>query len=157
MLSFDTSSTITGYAYWENGALIVSGVLSHVKEKNTTSRIENMTVDIINLLKKHKPDIVVVEQPPLCNSPKTCVMLAELVGCVKGYALFNNADYVEFKVNEWRKLIAGKDEKVPYRRNEAKEWAIQKVLKIHNQDVADDNEADAILIGQARINQFINI
>ncbi len=154
MVSLDTSSTISGYAYWENGVLTKSGILYHNNEKDTVIRVEDMTIDIISLLKDYRPDIVVVEQPPFCNSPKTCVMLAEIVGCAKGYAIASGADYVEYAVSEWRKLVADKDEKIPTKRDIAKEWDIQKVREIFKKEVEDDNEADAILIGLARIRQF---
>lgn len=156
MVSLDTSSTITGYAYWENGILTKSGILYHENEKNPIIRVEDMTMDIINLLKSCKPDIVAIEQPPFCNSPKTCVMLAEIVGCAKGYAIAAGADFVEYTVNEWRKLVAGA-EKIPRNRNEAKKWDIDKVMNMYPSiNLEDDNEADAILIGVARIRQFEN-
>ncbi len=157
MISLDTSSTITGCAFWENAVLTDSGILYHENEKNTIIRIEDMTIDIIRYLSDHKPDIVVIEQPPFCNSPKTCVMLAEIVGCAKGYAISTGADFVEYSVSEWRKLVAGPDEKIPRNRNEAKEWDINKVESIFQKEVEDDNEADAILIGLARIRQFETI
>ncbi len=154
MVSLDTSSTITGYAYWENANLTDSGILYHNNEKNTVIRVEDMTIDIIETLKRYKPDIVVVEQPPFCNSPKTCVMLAEIVGCAKGFAISHGADFVEYTVTEWRKLVANDSEKIPRKRDEAKEWDINKVRTIFQKEVEDDNEADAILIGLARIRQF---
>ncbi len=157
MVSLDTSSTITGYAYWENARLKESGILYHDNEKNTLIRIEDMTIDIIDKLKSFKPDIVVIEQPPFCNSPKTCVMLAEIVGCAKGYAISTGADYVEYSPSEWRKLIADVGEIIPRKRDEAKRWDITKAENIFHKLMEDDNEADAILIGLARIRQFEQI
>ena len=154
MMSFDTSSTISGYAYWENGVLIESGVLDHSKEKDTVIRVEDMSIDLISRLKKISPDIVSIERPPYCNSPDTLIMLSEIVGCVKGWAINNGADYVEYPVNKWRKLIAGKDETIPGNRKEAKPWDIEKVKVLFNMIPVDDNEADAILIGYARIKEF---
>lgn len=154
MVSLDTSSTISGYAYWENAILTKSGILYHDNEKDTLIRIEDMTIDIINTLRTFNPDIVVIEQPPFCNSPKTCVMLAEIVGSAKGYAIASGADFVEYSVTEWRKLVADQDEIIPRKRNEAKDWDINKVRQIYGREVEDDNEADAILIGLARIRQF---
>ncbi len=154
MLSLDTSSTITGYAYWENGSLINSGIIYHNDEKNTVIRIENMTIDIITKLKSCRPDIVVIEQPPFCNSPKTCVMLAQIVGCAQGFAISTGADYVEYSPNTWRKLVAGAGDIIPRKRVEVKAWDINKAESLFNLQVEDDNEADAILIGYARIKQF---
>ena len=44
MVSLDTSSTISGYAYWENAILTKSGILYHDNEKDTLIRIEDMTI-----------------------------------------------------------------------------------------------------------------
>ena len=154
MISLDTSSTISGYAYWENGHMVKSGVLDHSKQKDAVTRVENMSIDLISQLKTLNPDIVVVERPPYCNSPDTLIMLSEIVGCVKGWAISNDADYVEYAVSKWRKLVAGPNETIPTKRKEAKPWDIQKVKDIFNITAIDDNEADAILIGLARIAQF---
>ncbi len=155
MLSLDTSSTISGFAYWENGVLVKSGVLDHSREKDTIIRVEDMSIDLISQLKALKPDIVSIERPPYCNSPDTLIMLSEIVGCVKGWAINNGVDYVEYPVNKWRKLIAGDKETIPRKRNEAKEWDINKVKLLFNISSIDDNEADAILIGLARMKEFM--
>lgn len=154
MLAFDTSSTVTGVAYFENGELIKSFVIDKSKEKDTLIRTEDMCIALIETLKEHKPDIVVIERPPYCNSPDTLIMLAEIVGCVKGWAISNYADYVEYAVNSWRKLVANEGETIPGKRNEAKAWDIARCKVIYNIIPADDNEADAILIGHARIKEF---
>ncbi len=153
-LAFDTSSTISGYAYFENGILTKSGIIDKSKEKDSVIRVEDMCIALIEMLKEHKPDIVVIERPPYCNSPDTLIMLSEIVGCVKGYAICNYADYVEYGVTAWRKLVADKGEMIPRKRPEAKIWDMDRCEKLFGFIPKDDNEADAILIGQARINEF---
>ena len=155
MLSFDTSSTRSGWAYFENGKLVNSGIINEEKEKDSVIRIENMCFGLSEILERNKPDIIVVEKPPYVNSPATLIMLAEIVGVIKGWALCAGyAEFVEYGPTEWRKLIANDGEVIPKNRKECKEWDIHKVLSNFNYVPADDNEADAILIGQARINQF---
>lgn len=155
MVSLDTSSTISGYAYFENGILKEHGIIDKNKEKNSLIRVEDMTIALIEKLKKYKPDIVICETPPFMNSPKTLIMLAEIVGVVKGWAISGGfAEFVEIGPTEWRRLVADPDEKIPTKRDPAKIWDIAKVKKIFNIEAIDDNEADAILIGQARINEF---
>jgi len=39
MVSLDTSSSKSGYAYFENGELVDSGVISHEQEKDAEIRI----------------------------------------------------------------------------------------------------------------------
>lgn len=154
MLAFDTSSTITGVAYFENGELAKSFVIDKSKEKDSLIRVEDMCIALIETLKKYKPDIVAIERPPYCNSPDTLIMLSEIVGCVKGWAISNYADYVEYAVSSWRKLAAKDGETIPRKRNEAKIWDINRCVELYNIMPQDDNEADAILIGHARIKEF---
>ena len=154
MLAFDSSSTITGVAYFENGKLVKSFVIDKSREKDTLIRVEGMCIALAQTLKKFTPDIVVIERPPYCNSPDTLIMLSEIVGCVKGWAICNYADYVEYAVNSWRKLVAKEGETIPTKRNEAKAWDMARCKAIYNVVPADDNEADAILIGHARIKEF---
>lgn len=154
MMSFDTSSTISGIAYWENAVCTKSGILYHAKENDAIIRVENMCNDLISRLKEFNPSIVVIECPPYCNNPATLIMLAEIVGCVKGWAITNYADYVEYPVDRWRKLVADEGEVIPTRSKEAKIWDIEKFKILTGKEPEDDNEADAYLIGQARINEF---
>ncbi len=154
MVSFDTSSTITGVAYFENGKLVRSFVIDKSKEKDTLIRVEDMCIALVETLKAYKPDIVAIERPPFCNSPDTLIMLSEIVGCAKGWAINNCADYVEYAVNSWRKLVAKEGETIPRKRNEAKVWDVARCKELYGFIPQDDNEADAILIGHARINEF---
>ena len=157
MIALDTSTTKSGYAYFENGTLQEKGVIDCNKEKDAVVRIENMCFGLVELLKKHKPDIVVVERPPFINSPLTLIQLSEIVGCCKGWAITQGyCDFVEYMPNEWRSLIKDTDEKIPRKRDDCKLWDIDKVYKYmpNIEPLADDNEADAVLIGLARIRQM---
>jgi len=155
LVSLDTSTTRTGWAYFENAELVDSGVIICEKEKDTVIRQENMIIAILHdILDKFKPDIVVIERPPFINSPKTLVDLAEIVGAVRGRVM-DRAEYVEYWPNEWRKLVAAPDEAIPRKRMLCKEWDIQKVRELfRNVSIVDDNHADAILIGKARCNEI---
>ncbi len=157
MISLDTSTTKSGYAYFCNGELTEKGVIDCSKESNAETRMQQMCHGLIDLLKTHKPGIVVVEKPPYINSPKTLIQLCEIVGCCRGWAMTQNScEFVEYMPNEWRSLIKEKDEKIPRNRSECKKWDIEKAHGIirKGEKIADDNEADAILIGIARIKEF---
>lgn len=157
MCSFDTSSTITGYAYFENGTLIESGVFNHKSEKDSLIRMEDMCINIIQYLNSKKPQIVVIEKPPYVRDPSALIMLTKIIGCVYGWTLTTGyCEYVEYSPNEWRKLVCIKNESCPKNRKECKTWDIDKTEMIFGFTPTDDNEADAVLIGQARINAFCN-
>ena len=158
MIAFDTSTTKSGYACFENGILVEKGVIDCSKEKDTMIRIENMCLELVGMLKKTKPDIVVVEKPPFINSPQTLIQLSEIVGCCKGWAITQGySEFIEYMPNEWRALVKRENEKIPRKREECKAWDIDKVYEYmpNIEDITDDNEADAILIGIARMRQFM--
>lgn len=157
MIALDTSTTKSGYAFYENGELIKKGTIDCSKEKDTTIRIENMCFGLIELLQKYKPDIVVVEKPPFINSPQTLIQLSEIVGVCKGWAITQGyCEFVEYMPNEWRSLIKEKDEKIPRKREECKKWDMDKASLFFGSNFAfvTDDEADAALIGLARIKHF---
>lgn len=152
MISLDTSSTKTGWAYWENAVLKESGVIC--ASGNIDERMELMGKQIIMLLKNRNPIIVVIEQSTSVKDPKTFRMLSEIVGIARGWAILKGADYIEYVPSAWRRLIANEDEKIPTNRETCKPWDMQKVKEIFNLDVGGDDEADAILVGFARIKEM---
>ena len=154
MVSLDTSSTFSGYCLYENAVRVESGEFVHDPkiEKNADIRKENMCLDIIQYLNRHKPVIVVAELTVVPRNAGSQRLLSEILGVIWGWCLCNAAEFVTFRPGEWRRLVAD-GESVPIRREEAKAWAIHKVSRLYGIHVTD-NEAEAILIGQARINQF---
>lgn len=155
MVSFDTSSTDSGYAYFENSKLTDYGSINLKKEKDSLIRQEDMIIALSGIVKKYKPDICVIESPPLINSPRTLIILTEIIGAVRGMVI-DSAEYVEYTPPVWRKLISP-NEKIPIKRTEAKAWDISKVKDIFDVTTDNDNIADAILIGYARICNIQNI
>lgn len=154
-MSFDSSATSSGWALFTNAELTAHGVIPH-SEKNMEldDKATLMIEDLLSILNKKSPMIVVVEKPPFKNDPKTLVVLSEIVGVIRGWAVLNNADYVEYVPSQWRTLVANEGEKIPIKREDAKKWDIQKVKELFGIDLDSDDEADSILIGHARIIQF---
>lgn len=156
MVSLDTSSTETGYAYFENGILIKSGTINLKKEKVVEIRLEDMCLSIIEILSKYKPETVVIEMTVVERGASTQRLLSEIVGVVRGWSLCNYAEFVSMRPTNWRKLVCDEDEIAPKKRNDCKPWSINKVAQIYSIRV-NDNESDAILIGLARINMMQKI
>lgn len=155
MLSFDTSSTCSGWAYWENGKLKEYGKIDQRKEKDKEIRLENMTIELNSVLKKFHPDIVIVEKPPFIKDPSALIILAEITGGIRGWAV-DKCEFMEYMPQQWRHLVKDSDEKMPKGRELIKKWDIAKVGELFQITLPakDDDIADAILIGQARINAF---
>lgn len=157
MVSFDTSSSSTGYAYFENAVLKESGTIDLTNVKNSDTRFNKMCEKISAYSNQKKPHILIVEEPPFCNSPQTFKMLSEIVGVTRGYAIVKGEEQVEYPVNVWRKFIASPGESIPNKRDDCKKWDINKVETILKIKPKDDNEADAILIGIARVIEMLDL
>ena len=166
LLSLDTSSTKTGWAIFGNGIYEESGVLdwSHVKE--TEDRLLIMYIDIIQLINKYEPDILVIEKDIVGSGKRqnmsTINTLVKLIGGIWAYCVQLNMDtpmnlstgefnifYVEYTPSEWRSLVGITARK----RDDCKAASIKRIKDIYNLNV-DDNEADAINIGEAYINEW---
>lgn len=166
LLSLDTSSTKTGWAIFENGIYKESGVLdwSHVKE--TEDRLQIMYIDIIQHINKYEPDILVIEKDIVGSGKRqnmsTINTLVKLIGGIWAYCVQLNMStpmnlptgefiifYVEYTPSEWRSLVGINARK----RDDCKAASIKLIKDMYGKDV-DDNEADAINIGQAYINEW---
>ncbi len=153
MIGLDTSSTISGYAVFDAGILVRSGIIDKNYEKDSLIRKEEMILAINRLLTKEKPDIVVIELTVVPRNANSQRILSEILGTVWGWALCNSAEYVEYRPTEWRKLVKDADETPPRDRDELKIWSLDKAISLgYKPD--DDNESDAILLGVARINHM---
>ena len=155
LMSFDTSTTSSGWGLFTNAKLTSHGIIPHAeKGMELEDKASLMIDDLLTLLNKEKPLIVVIEKPPYKNDPKTLIVLSEIVGAVHAWAVLNKADYIEYVPSQWRSLVAGEGEAIPTKRDQAKIWDIKKVKELFGIDLDSDDEADGILIGYARVVQF---
>lgn len=151
MMSLDTSTKYTGWAVHKNAVYAKSGELDFADIKDGAERLDTMLHAIFDLLNKDHPYIVVIEETKAPRNAQTQRILTEILGAVRGWCLCNNAEFVSLAPSTWRKLVYGYD---PRNRDIAKQMAIEKVLKDYGLNCSD-NQAEAILIGLARINQFV--
>ena len=162
MISLDTSTTASGWAYWENATLTEYGELLHnaKKEKDIELRLNAMSRDLIELLEKYQPDIIVIELTAAPKGAQTQRSLTELIGVVRGWAAFHDTDFVRVRPSHWRKLAKQYCERefhgeitLPTERSQLKCWSMDVVKKQYGIQV-DDNISDAILIGISRIEEI---
>lgn len=154
MLSLDTAIKISGYAYFENGVLIESGTINYSKEKDSEICFNKMCESLLQIINQYKPNIIVIERPPFTKDPHTLIRLSEIIGLARGYSINKKCEFIEYGVTSWRKFVKDKDDVLPKKRKDLKNWDVEKFIKIFNRNPIDDNEADAVLIGLARINEF---
>ena len=158
MISIDSSSTKTGWTYFEDAIYKKSGVIdfstNDCKKKykdNSDKRIEDMCLAVFDLLKKYKPDIIVIEKLNVGRNMVSVRHLSKIIGVVYCYSILNDCYYHEIQASQWRSQIGiqGKNRK----RDEYKQLAIEYVKNTLGIDVTDD-EADSICAGVGYIKMF---
>lgn len=152
ILAFDQSTQKTGWAIFEDGVLLDSGVYDLHKEKDVDVRLRGLCGFIREFIPEQQPNLVVAEGVSLQNpNVKTIVELARVQGLLQAatYSLPVYVPVVFFMPAAWRKAVGiqiGRGVK----RAELKKAAISMVAERYGKQVSDD-EADAILIGQAAV------
>ena len=152
ILSLDTSSKVSGYAVFNNKELIRYSSIDKSDKSDSYDRMSAMVYEIIMLIEREAPDVVVVEETVVTRNPQTQRMLSMILGAVFGTCVSNHFTYCSLRPTQWRKAVRGDDEKLPRKRDELKMWSINKVAELFDINDISDDVSDAILIGQAFIN-----
>lgn len=154
LLSLDTSTKDTGCAIFENGKYSYSKFIDVSIIKNSEERMSEMIRSIYSLFDEMSPSIVVVELTSVMRNPDTQRKLTMVLGAILGKCIEDGIAYYSYRPTEWRSLVKDDGEKLPRKREELKAWAIDRCHRFGYEDVIDDNQAEAILIGLAYINQW---
>ena len=150
ILAFDQSTQKTGWAVFENGALLRSGVFDFHKEKDISKSSYEFWTRAHSLVADEQPDMIAAEGVSLQNpNVKTIVELARVQGMIQAASYTDDRQIpIEFYMPAtWRKVV-GIQTGRGIKRTELKKAAIELVSLIYDKQVTDD-EADAILIGRA--------
>lgn len=87
VMSVDQSTRCSGYCLVEDNEYVCSGIIDMSKSGLATpERSFEMAKSIWKLIKKHKPDFLIIEDVQSQGSVKTVVILARLQGLILGYA-----------------------------------------------------------------------
>ena len=154
LMSIDSSTNTTGYAFFINGILKSYSTCDYSYIKNTQKRIDNMILFICEMIEDERPDIVVTELTVVNRNAEAQRNLTMILGAIRYKCLELKIEYYSLRPTEWRKLIKNKDEKIPRKREELKRWSINKIKDFYNIETTSDDLSDAILIGQGYINSF---
>lgn len=158
MISLDTSSSKTGWAKYQDGTYIESGVINldtyqHKKKykNNYDKRIEDMSLELYQLLTDYKPDIIVIEKLNVGRNMASTRILSKIIGVVYCYAILNKCFYYEIQASQWRSKLGIQSSK--RKREEYKKLSIEYVKNNFDIDASDD-ETDAICAGIGYIKMF---
>ena len=158
VLSFDQSTRCSGYAYFEDGKYVESGVVDMSKSKlETDKRSFEMAKELWKIIKKYKPDHLILEDTQQQNNIKTVIILARLQGIVIGYAEAHGVKVHILLPSQWRAALSyTQGPKV--KRQELKQQSINYIKENLGLDLPED-ECEAITEGIAahKIYNFIDI
>lgn len=153
LLSLDTSTKDTGCAIYVNGNYTTSEFIDASGIKNSEERMKEMIHRLYNLIDNLSPSIIVTELTSVMRNPDTQRKLTMVLGAVLGKCIENDIAYYSYRPTEWRSLVKDEKEKLPRKREELKQWALDKCNAL-GYKVTDDNQAEAILLGLAYVKQW---
>lgn len=148
VMALDIATQITGYAIYKDDIYIESGTLVS-KGENARIRFTSMSQSLLQLIKKHRPDTIVVEAAFMGRNFKTTEYLVKLQGIAEWGALTLGAGFTSVVTTAWRGVLQFPNalhtkEKIDY-----KAISITMAREFSGKDITDDNEADAVCIGKA--------
>lgn len=153
VMSVDQSTRCSGYCLVQDNEYVCSGVIDMSKSKlETSERSFEMAKSIWNLIKKYKPNYLIIEDVQNQNSTKTVVILARLQGLILGYAEAHGVKTHILAPSVWRReLNYSQGPKV--KRAELKQQSADYVKSKYG-FVKSEDENEAIALNDAARNKF---
>lgn len=163
VLGFDTSTVATGYALIDDGVLVESGTIRPVDEvcnvygtkkaareafKDEVARFRYIVNRAAGLLRKLKPDVLVVEDSFMKHNASVLRLLARLSGGIL-WAWYAGTRYESsgFKA-PYLVMASTARAKVGCKGNAKKPEVVKFVNEQYGVEISDDNEADALVLAQ---------
>lgn len=148
ILSFDQSTNLTGFALFDNGDYVDSGVIDKHTIKDTDKRVAAMGLDICKKIKEYKPDAVIIEDIQKQSNTKTVIHLARLQGCIILYCASKGIDLKILHPSEWRRILSY-EQGPKVKREQLKEQSINYVKEHLGFDNFSEDRCEACCIGIA--------
>lgn len=148
LIAMDQSTKKSGYAIFDDGQYVASGVLDLSKSKDDTdTRSFEMAKMIWNIIDIYKPNEMVIENVQQQTSPKTLIILARLAGMILGYAKAQNIETTILLPTEWRRVL-GYTQGPKVKREKLKQQSIDYIKERFGIERSED-ECEALAIGCA--------
>jgi Holliday junction resolvasome RuvABC endonuclease subunit len=153
VMSVDQSTRCSGYCLIEDNEYVCSGVIDMNKSQLATpERSFEMAKAIWKLIKKYKPDCLIIEDVQDQGSVKVVVVLARLQGLILGYAEAHGVKTHIIAPTAWRKeLHYSQGPKV--KRAELKQQSADYVKNKYG-FVKSEDENEAIALNDAARKKF---
>lgn len=148
ILAFDQSSRLSGWAIFEDGEYVDSGVIDKHKITDSDKRVAEMGLAIYRKIKETAPDLIIAENIQNQSNTATVILLARLQGMILGYCAAHKIRVEILGPSQWRSELAFK-QGPKVKREELKKQAMNYVEKNFDVEDCTEDQAEAICIGSA--------
>jgi Holliday junction resolvasome RuvABC endonuclease subunit len=148
ILSFDQSTRVTGWAIFEDGKYVKSGVIDLCKIENTEERSKQMAVKICNAIEAAKPDCVIIEEVQQQSNVSTVIKLARIQGVAIGFCAAHNIDLHILTPAKWRSSLEYK-QGPGVKRADLKRQSLDFVKEHFGITNCSEDRAEAVCINEA--------
>lgn len=151
ILGIDPGIADTGYGVIkdEGGKLacLDYGSIKTPAKMEMSERLEWLARELFQIIKKHKPDVVAIEQLFFCNNAKTAIIVGQARGVILVVARWNKKPIVEFTPLQVKQAVStyGKADKSQVQK------MVQLILGLKDIPKPDD-AADALAIAICALN-----
>ena len=147
ILAFDQATRVSGWAIFQDGQYIDSGVIDLQNIRDTGERTKQMGIELCNKIAEVAPNLVVIEEVQNQSNTSTVIKLARLQGMVLGFAAAHKIKTDIFEPTHWRK-ICGHKQGPKIKREGLKQQSVDYVKKNFGFEFSEDR-CEAICIGDA--------
>lgn len=148
VLSMDQSTRVSGWSLFDDNEYVCSGVVDMSKsELGTDERSFEMAKSLWTIIKKYKPEHLIIENVQQQTSPKTVIILARLQGMIIGYAEAHGVKTHILLPTQWRAALHY-SQGAKVKRAELKKQSIDYVKVKYGLSLSED-ECEAIALNDA--------
>lgn len=151
LVSLDCSTKCSGLAVWDNGEYTESHIIDMSKIKEVDVRQVEMGLKLWKGLDYYSPSIVFIEDTYSHGNPEMQKKLNRIQGVIFAWCITHGAEFNCVMPSSWRKYIPDFPNGKGVKRQEQKEFSVAYVADKYGFNPKTDDEADAILIGEAAI------
>lgn len=151
LLAIDPGIEKVGYSVFEKNfkkrpsyRYLTSGLIKTSRSNTLEIRLKKIYDDLKQLIDKHKPNLIVLEQLFYFKNAKTVISVAQAQGVIRLLAAQNNLSLKLLTPLAIKQIITGY--------GTADKKSVQKMLKLTLKEdvvIADDDQSDAIACGLA--------
>lgn len=142
ILSIDSGIERTGYAIFKDKKYVTSALIKTSKSLTTEKRLIEIYEKLVEIMKKYRPDVMVLEQLLFFKNQKTFIRVAQAQGISMLLAAQNDIKVEFLTPLQIKQIVTGY--------GQADKLAVQKMIRLTtNIEIKQDDEADAVACGLA--------